>query len=360
MDVSKNFLQQLAARSNDLTFVYDYHSNAFIYLSDSAKAFFDIAVEEILRNPAVLAGLLQIEDRPYVMDKIEKLSNGMPYVDAEFRLFMPDQSLKWVRAKVYTLFNAGSKGTHLAGIVEDITKRKEHEISLYTIKEQKDTVLQILGHDLRGPLNTISLAIELINQKISEDSRLQARKLLDIISSTCKHSLNLISEMLSLEYLETQKVHFKKVRFDIVDRICNQIEIYQLMGNNDKQFILTTSEQKVYATLDLTRFMLITENLLSNAYKFTKADGRIEVTIREEEKTILISVADNGMGIPEKLKPYIFDKFTKARRRGHQGEKPVGLGMHIVRMMVEQLEGKIWFESREGTGTTFFVELPKE
>lgn len=360
MDVSKNFLQQLAARSTDLTFVYDLNTHSFTYLSESAKAFFGIPKEEIYKNPEVLVALLQLEDRQYVMDQIEKLRSGVPYIDAEFRLFMPDQTVKWLRAKAYTLFNVDLKGTHMAGIVEDITKRKEHEISFYTIKEQKDTVLQILGHDLRAPLNTISVAIELINKQISEESKLQVKKLLDIISSTCKLSLNLINEVLSIEYLETQKVAPKKLRFDIVDRIRNQIETYQLMGNNEKQFILNPDKEKIYATLDPVRYMLIMENLLSNAYKFTQADGRIEVTVKEKEQIILISVADNGIGIPEKLKPYIFDKFSKARRRGQQGEKPVGLGMHIVRTMVEQLEGRIWFESQQGKGTTFFVELPKE
>lgn len=105
--------------------------------------------------------------------------------------------------------------------------------------------------------------------------------------------------------------------------------------------------------------MLIIENLLTNAYKFTNDDGRIEVSVEERQGTILIKVADNGIGIPEKLQLLIFDKFTKARRRGTQGEQTVGLGMHLIRTMVEQLEGRIWFESQEGVGSTFFVELPK-
>lgn len=360
MDVSKTFLEQLAANSKDLTFVYDLNNRSFSYLSDSAQDFFGLSKDEIFKNPEGILQLVQIEDRQYVLDKIEKVRGGEPYVDAEFRLFMPDQTIKWLYAKVYTLFNVKLAGTHMAGIVEDITKRKEHEISLYTIKEQKDTVLQILGHDLRAPLNTITLATELINKQISDESGASVKKYLDLISLTSKQALTLINEVLNIEYIETQKVPLKKLRFDLVDRIQNQIDVYQLLRNSEKEFLLTTSQDKVYATLDPTRYMLIIENLISNAYKFTQPDGRIEVTIEEGEHVILIKVSDNGIGIPEKLKPYIFDKFTKARRPGRQGESPVGLGMHIVRTMVEQLEGRIWFESQEGKGTTFFVELPKE
>lgn len=360
MDVSKSFLQQLASSSHDLTFVFDCQTNSFSYLSDTAKNFFEIPVEEIYESPEVLIPLLKIEDRDYLLEKINKLREGIPYVDVEFRLFMPDQTIKWLYAKAYTLFNVDHKGTHMAGIIEDVTKRKEHELSLYNIKEQKDTVLQILGHDLRAPFNTISQATELINKMISEQPGSDVQKFLDIIGVISKQALGLIDEVLKLEYLETQNMPLKKQRFDLVDRVQNQMDMYQLMRHSEKKFILTANQEKVYVTLDPVRYILIIENLLSNAYKFTKSDGLIEASIEEKDQVVLIKVFDNGIGIPEKLKPYIFDKFTKARRPGHQGEKPVGLGMHIVRTMVDQLGGRIWFESEEGKGTSFFVELPKE
>ena len=360
MDVAKDFLQQLAACSQDLTFAYDYNSYSFVYLSDTAKDFFGVEVEEIYKNPQVLIPLLQIEDRQFLLEQINKLKRGEPYLNTEFRLFMPDQTTKWLYAKTYNIFNASSEGTHMVGIIEDITKRKEHEISLYNIKEQKDTVLQILGHDLRAPLNTIAQATELIYKKISEESKEEVKKFLNVITLTSKQALGLINDVLKAEYLETQNIPVKKLRIDLVDSIQNQIDTYQLVRNMKKEFILNPSQEKVYASIDSSRYMLIIENLLSNAYKFTKEDGRIEVTVEERDGIVLIKVSDNGIGIPEKLKPYIFDKFTKARRPGQQGERPVGLGMHIVRTMVEQLEGKIWFESEEGKGTTFFVELPKE
>lgn len=354
------FLHQLASSSRDLTFVYDFSTNSIAYLSDTAKDFFEIAVEEIYDTPEVLSPLLQIEDRQYVLEQISRLKKGEAYLNIEFRLLMPDKTTKWLYAKVYSLFNAKSKGTHMVGIIEDITKRKEHEISLYNVKEKKDTILQILGHDFRAPLNTISQATELVNQQISEESKQNVKKFLDIISRTCKDSLKLINEILNIEYIETKKAPLKKLRFDLMERIRNQIEMYHLIPNNKKEFIISSSQEKVFATLDPTRYMLIIENLLSNAYKFTKSGGLIEASAEEKDQVILIRIADNGIGIPEKHKPYIFDKFTKARRPGHQGEKPVGLGMHIVRTMVEQLEGRIWFESEEGKGTTFFVELPKK
>ncbi|MBW3544291.1 MAG: PAS domain-containing protein, partial [Bacteroidetes bacterium] len=277
MDVSKTFLQQLAKQSKDLTFVYDMDARCFAYLSDSAVDFFGISPEKIYKSPEALITLLQEEDRQHVLDQVDKIKKGAPYVDIEFRLQMPDGTIKWLHAKAYTLHNKENNKVHMAGILEDITPRKEHEISLYTIKEQKDTVLQILGHDLRGPLHTITGATELIHREIGKNEAAMQRihQYLTIISTTCEHSLSLINEVLSIEYMEAQKVALKKIRFDLVARIRNQIDTYRLIRNNNKDFMLNSSRDKIFATLDPTRYTLIIENLLSNAYKFTRADGCI-------------------------------------------------------------------------------------
>ena len=124
MDVSKTFLQQLAARSQDLTFVYDYNTDSFAYLSDTAQDFFGMPVEKIYESPELLVPLLQVEDRQYVLEQINNLRNGVPYLDAEFRLFLPDQTTKWLYGKAYTLFNADLKGSHMVGIIEDKLSEK--------------------------------------------------------------------------------------------------------------------------------------------------------------------------------------------------------------------------------------------
>ena len=101
-------------------------------------------------------------------------------------------------------------------------------------------------------------------------------------------------------------------------------------------------------------------NLISNAIKFTPDGGHITLSIEDQQDVVLFTVADTGVGIPAKFHDTLFSKFTKARRAGLKGEPSIGLGMSIIKTIVNWHEGKIWFESEEKKGTTFYIELPKE
>lgn len=105
--------------------------------------------------------------------------------------------------------------------------------------------------------------------------------------------------------------------------------------------------------------MQVINNLLSNAVKFTKDGGKINVAVEDQIQSVLIKIADNGIGIPKQFHNTLFEKFSTARRPGLKGEQSTGLGMSIIKIIVEWHEGKIWFESEEQKGSVFFIELPK-
>ncbi len=100
--------------------------------------------------------------------------------------------------------------------------------------------------------------------------------------------------------------------------------------------------------------------MLSNAIKFTYDQGVITTRIEEKDSEVLVSVEDDGIGIPAQLQPVLFDRFTKAKRPGLRGEKPMGLGMSIAKAIVELHHGRIWVESEEKRGTTVSIALSKE
>ncbi len=103
----------------------------------------------------------------------------------------------------------------------------------------------------------------------------------------------------------------------------------------------------------------VIDNLLSNAIKFTGEGGQVRVSLQEEARKVILQVQDNGVGIPESLQGSVFEKFTKASRRGTGGESTTGLGLFIVKQVVGLHGGRVWLESTQHESTTFLVELPK-
>ena len=124
-------------------------------------------------------------------------------------------------------------------------------------------------------------------------------------------------------------------------------------------FSCRSSKERIFAEIDEDKFMQVINNLISNSLKFTPKNGNIDVYLTESKKQVLITVADNGIGIPKKYHATLFEKFTNARRNGLNGEQSTGLGMSIIKTIIEWHKGKIWFDSEENKGTTFYIELPK-
>lgn len=355
-----NLLEQIAKQSDSLTFVYDYGEKEFIYVSAPATKLLGENTADIIKDPKKLLALIPAEDHALVLETAEKLENGAHSIDVTFRIMPADQQIRWFRLKAYSLYENTPGTNHIAAIAEDITEQKIYQQGLLAIKEQKNVILQVLGHDLRTPLNNIAMSMGILAQELNLGENERTSKLIEIVERTCRNSLDMIKQIINLEYMETQEMGISKHRDDLVGRIQNQLDTFRSLDKHGKTFHFYKNTESLYTNTDSVRFMLIVENLLTNAYKFTKNNGVISVHLEAKEKTVLIRITDNGIGIPDKLKPLIFDKFTSARRKGNQGEIPLGLGMHLIRHMVEQLEGKIWFESEEGKGTTFYVELPLE
>jgi two-component system sensor histidine kinase VicK len=183
-----------------------------------------------------------------------------------------------------------------------------------------------------------------------------------LITQTSKGSIRLIKDFVEQEFLESSQTALITGRVNIVEKLREIMGQYQdSQQNSAKKFILSSSDPSIYAEIDEVKFFQAIINLITNAIKFTQDDGVITVHVEDKEDrgTVLIRVADNGIGIPKKYHASLFDKFTKARRPGLREEPTVGLGMSIIKTIVEWHKGKIWFESEEDKGATFYVEIPR-
>ncbi|HYG40956.1 MAG TPA: PAS domain-containing sensor histidine kinase [Cytophagales bacterium] len=351
-------IRKLANLSDQVIFLFDLKNNRFIEINPYFEELTGLSKQKFRENPSSILDYVHKEDKEYVLQRFNELKDGEVKKKVEFRFVQPDLSEKWICLSAYILINTADSFV-FAGFAEDISTQKEYLNQLLRINSRKNSTMEILSHDLAGPLGTIQSLVSLIEKKEKDRISVEALKYTEMIKETCKRSINLITEFVNQEFIESTMVTTKKDRIELVERIKSIIDYYKVSEQAiQKNFELESSEEKFWLEVDDLKFMQVINNLISNAIKFTKDDGIIRVILEQEKDKFIIKVKDDGVGIPKKFHPYLFDKFTKARRPGLRGEKSIGLGMSIIKTIVEYHNGVIWFESEENKGTTFVIELP--
>jgi len=239
------------------------------------------------------------------------------------------------------------------------SQKKDLEKAIEEIKNssrEKDRILRTVAHDLRNPLGGIASLTSIMVEETEYDSDLKYQ--LKIIKDTSSDTLELINEI--LEATNNTSTDLKKQLVEVNSLLNNSIELLRFKASEKHQQImmeaLDTDEQ-----LYINREMIwrVISNLISNAIKFSSVGETILVSSVQQASHIQISITDHGIGIPDELKDKVFNMFTDAKRAGTIGEKSFGLGLSICKQIIEKHNGKIWFESSPGKGTTFFLKLPK-
>jgi two-component system sensor histidine kinase VicK len=223
----------------------------------------------------------------------------------------------------------------------------------------KNATLHVISHDLRGPIGVVKMLASEISKQLPSSEHQQLREWLRIIEDISKRNLKLIKNVLSEESLSSAGVAVDKQRLDLVWEVKELMKYFTgAEAYINKTFNLSFSHPKMFAKVDNIKFGQIVTNLVDNAMKFTKANGLVKVHLEQLDNTVLLTVADNGIGIPNDLRPLLFTKNTGAARPGTEGEISTGLGLWIVKTFTDAHQGRVWFETEEQKGTTFYVELP--
>jgi two-component system sensor histidine kinase VicK len=353
-----DILRQVAERSLSAFFVFNLQSRRFDYLNE---AFFEIwPFDEGRINDQLLPLVASVheDDRDLVHQTYQHLLNGAMRQAAEFRILGKSKQIKWVHATAYMILQNGQRQL-VCGFAEDITHYKDNEVTLNLYSVQKNSILEMLAHDLNGPLGIVQKLAGQLEKKALDRGQPDLEHEAALIGNTVGHSIQMIHELLEKEYLDSSQAGLKIQRIELIEQLRFTLEGFKRMDQDGhKHFELESSAPEVYAEVDQAKFMQVITNLISNANKFTPKGGHIRINVQQEPGSLLISVRDDGVGIPKPLQPVLFDRFTKARRPGLQGEETTGLGLSIVKRVVELHQGKVWVESEENQGATFFIRIP--
>jgi two-component system, OmpR family, sensor histidine kinase VicK len=343
-------IECIGDQSSDAVFIYSLDSHRFLYSNSIFKNLFGFNKKEKVDENAILQYVLS-EDKNYLESKYTELLKTGCISAAEFRLDFQDGNIRHLYCDIYR------DNSSLIGFVKDITRNKEHENFLVEYTAKKDTFLDMITHNLSGPLNLSQNILGWVQKSIL--TKQDANALITLLQESIQECIDIVGDFLKEEHHESQMTFVRKTRFDVIERLKVIIEKLKDL-NPDKQFYLITKGDNLNINSDSVKFFQIIHNLLSNSIKFTPANGAIYLAVEEEDGAYVFSVKDNGIGIPEDLKQYIFDKRSLARREGLKGEKSNGVGLYVIKKLVELVSGTIWFTSEENKGTTFFVKLPKE
>ncbi len=150
-----------------------------------------------------------------------------------------------------------------------------------------------------------------------------------------------------------------KEKLDLRSLLYDSVELLQFKASDKQQQIVFESDNTpITVEVNHEKIWRVLNNLIVNAIKFSHINGIIKVAIKHNNARVLISIADNGIGIPTEQKDAVFEMFTAAKKVGTDGEQPFGLGLSISKKIIDMHGGRIWFESNAGQGTIFYVELP--
>jgi PAS domain S-box-containing protein len=236
-------------------------------------------------------------------------------------------------------------------VYRDITKEKE-------IDKAKSEFVSLASHQLLTPLSNIRWYTELLMEKRTYSKETQA-SYLSRIEDSGEKMVDLIQTLLNVSRIEMGTFTVETKLLNINGVVFSVLEELQIKIENKKIKVTTEYDKEILQfNADPKLFRIVFQNLLSNAVKYTPENGKIEVRAKKEQDGILFEIHDNGYGIPENQKDNIFTKLFRADNVREVETEGNGLGLYIVKSIIENSGGKIWFESKINKGTSFFIKYP--
>lgn len=242
--------------------------------------------------------------------------------------------------------------------IQDVTERKKVELELQKLNLDKDRFIFILGHDLRGPVNSIIGLLDIVNNNINNMLMDEIKEIIRLVYQSTTNTSKLLDDVLLWATAKSGTMQFNPAIINFGMDCHNIIELLQFTAANKKIEVELLCDVSLEVYADKNMLDAILRNLISNALKFTHEGGKINVLAKKNPDTTVISIVDNGVGIAAEDISKIFNKVQLFTSIGTNEEKGTGFGLKLCQEFVEKHGGKIWVESEVGIGTTFHFSLP--
>ena len=297
------------------------------------------------------------QDLPAVEADVERVMREGGQYRHEYRFQRGDGSSVWMAGQAMAVDAEGLAVRHLIGINFDISDKKRDEAALRNADRRKDEFLATLAHELRNPLAPIRNGLAILAHGIGPQ---QAAKTVAMMERQVAHLVSLVDDLLDLSRVNLDKVELRLQRLRVVDVIEAAIEACQAsIDDRRHSFTVDASDTRLFIDADRTRMVQVVVNLLTNAAKYTDPGGVIGLTVVREGSSVLIRVSDNGVGIEPDVLPTLWKLFSQVRDTLEKAQGGLGIGLALVKKLVEMHHGSVSATSRGlGHGSVFAVRLP--
>jgi signal transduction histidine kinase/CheY-like chemotaxis protein len=298
------------------------------------------------------------DDQVQLKAVIAEAVRSQDLFELEHRVKRADGTFGWALSRAVPLVDERGTITEWFGAARDISKRRNAEEALRDGDRRKNEFLATLAHELRNPLAPLRNGLEFAKKNGSAGSPFEG--VIGIMDRQLNHLVHLVDDLMDIGRISTGKIELRRQRVSLREVLSASAEACRsAIEKNGHTLNVDTGSDALYVEGDFDRLTQVFSNLLSNAAKYTERGGRIEIRTSREGDEAVASVSDTGIGIPAGNLPGIFELFSQVSEHRNRAEGGLGIGLSLVRKLVELHRGSVSARSPgTGGGSVFTVRLP--
>jgi len=300
-------------------------------------------------------------------DELKIMDNGDPLLNYDEKETWPNGSETWVSSTKMPLRNKSGDIIGTFGISRDISskkkaeeKLKKNEMELRELNSMKDKLFSIVSHDLKNPFFNIMQFVSTLADDFDNFGEQDKKEMIKQLKTLTDNGYSLLENLLTWSKSQLNKISLDLRNVEIMEIIKNVTEAVNPAASIKEITLETHLNTGINVYCDQNFTSMILRNLVMNAVKFSKRKSKIIINVTESRGKIVFTVKDFGIGMPPQIKERLFKVDNNLKRKGTDGEPGTGLGLILCKDFIIRMNGEIWFESLEGTGTSFYFSLPCE
>ncbi|WP_080871921.1 cell wall metabolism sensor histidine kinase WalK [Oceanobacillus timonensis] len=308
----------------------------------------DAAARMIGANPDDVIGddlidVLNLEEK--LVDITKLPDSGSMIID-----FSDEETPFIIRANFSTVVDEEEEATGYITVISDVTEQEKIE------QERRDFVSNV-SHELRTPLTTMKSYLEALSDGAWENKEI-APRFLDVTQKETDRMIRMVNDLLQLSKMDSDELPMYKERTEFMDYVQQVLDRYEMNLPETITLERHIPKGKSFVWMDRDKITQVFDNVITNAFKYSPEGGKVRVNLEVRRHMVIVSIQDEGMGVPYDKLDKIFDRFYRADRARTRKLGGTGLGLAITKELVEAHHGKIWAQSKEGSGTTILFTLP--